>query len=67
MKLLAIRPNNHSEYIAPYEVESWMDGKRLVEYLLFAYSEQSGVVREINIDPGILTPLKHQIVNQLLF
>jgi hypothetical protein len=67
MKLLAIGPNNHSEYIAPYEVESWMDGKHLVDYLLFAYSEYSGRVRQINIDPRIPTPLKHQIVNQLLF
>jgi len=67
MKLLAIGPNNQSEYIAPYEVGSWMENKRLADYLLFAYSEHSGRVKQINIDPRTPTPLKHQIVNQLLF
>jgi hypothetical protein len=67
MKLLAIGPNSQSEYISPYEVGEWMENKRLVDYLLFAYSEYSGRVKQINIDPGTPTPLKHQIVNQLLF
>jgi hypothetical protein len=67
MKLLAIGPNSQSEYIPPYKVGEWMDGKRLADYLLFAYSEHSGRVKQINIDPRTPTPLKHQIVNQLLF
>lgn len=44
-----------------------MDGKRLAEYSLFAYSEYSGRVKQIDIDPRTPTPLKHQILNQLLF
>ena len=67
MKLLAIGPNSQSGYIFPYEVGSWMETKRLTDYLLFAYSERAGIIKQIDIDPGIPTPLKHQIVNQLLF
>lgn len=67
MKLLAIGPNNQSEFIPSYEVGSWMENKRLADYSLFAYSERAGIIKQIDIDPRTPTPLKHQIVNQLLF
>jgi hypothetical protein len=67
MKLLAIGPNKQPEYIETYKVGEWMEGKKLADYSLFAYSERAGVVKQITIDPGTPTPLKHQILNQLLF
>jgi hypothetical protein len=67
MKLLAIGLNKQPEYIETYKVGEWMEGKKLADYSLFAYSERAGIVKQIDIDPRTPTPLKHQILNQLLF
>jgi hypothetical protein len=51
MKLLAIGLNKQPEYIETYKVGEWMEGKKLADYSLFAYSERAGIIQQINTDP----------------
>jgi hypothetical protein len=68
MKLLVVDLKNpqNSQYMKVNDLDSWMAGKALKNYM-FAKVSESGYSRQITLDIYTPTPLKHQILNQLLF
>jgi hypothetical protein len=68
MKLLVVdlkEPQN-SQYMKVNDLDSWMNGKALKNYM-FAKVSESGYSQQITLNEYTPTPLKHQILNQLLF
>ena len=68
MKLLVVDLKNpqNSQYMNVNNLDSWMPGKAMKDYM-FAKVSKTGYSEQITLDPQTPTPLKHQILNQLLF
>ncbi len=68
MKLLVVDLKNpqNSQYLNVNDLDSWMSGKALKGYM-FAKVSETGYSEQITLDPRTPTPLKHQILNDLLF
>jgi hypothetical protein len=68
MKLLVVDLKNpqNSEYMNIHNFDSWMSGKALKDYM-FAKVSETGYSQLIILDTYTPTPLKRQILNQLLF
>ena len=68
MKLLVVDLKNpqNSEYMNANNLDSWMAGKAMKDYM-FAKVSETGYSEQITLDPQTPTHLKHQILNQLLF
>jgi hypothetical protein len=68
MKLLVVDLKNpqNSQYMNVNNLDSWMGGKAMKDYM-FAKVSETGYSQQIELDTYTPTPLKHQILNQLLF